>query len=159
MPNYVPKIMCIQHCIVALVAQVLKLSVALYRSTAQRDDLKVERKDHDPGLITPQSTCVLSACRCFAPMPEGSIAINEWHASGPSSRVILTLVCVIYNWKFQYTLFHFLSILIYGTYAPQVLTTLRALSVCKFSAGEAAVFVKEYFPNFDVKKGYLQHSS
>jgi hypothetical protein len=37
--------------------------------------------------------------------------------------------------------------------ASPVLTTLRALIVCKFSAAEATVLVRECFPNFDV---YLQ---
>jgi hypothetical protein len=34
--------------------------------------------------------------------------------------------------------------------ASPVLTTLRALIVCKFSAAEATVLVRECFPNFDV---------
>jgi hypothetical protein len=37
--------------------------------------------------------------------------------------------------------------------ASPVLTTLRVLIVCKFSVTEAAVLVRECFPNFDV---YLQ---
>jgi hypothetical protein len=36
------------------------------------------------------------------------------------------------------------------TETAPVLTTLRALIVCKFSDAEAAVLVRECFPNFDV---------
>jgi hypothetical protein len=35
-------------------------------------------------------------------------------------------------------------------HASHVLTTLRALTLCKYGAAEAAVLVKECFPNFDV---------
>jgi hypothetical protein len=53
MPDYALIIGCMQQCIVAFIAWVRQQWVALYRSTAQRDDLKVERKENDLGLVTP----------------------------------------------------------------------------------------------------------
>jgi hypothetical protein len=70
-------------CIVANIARVRQRWVAQYRSTAQRDDLEVESKEQDLGLIIPGSTCVLSAWRCYASRPLSNTILTSslWYLS------------------------------------------------------------------------------